>query len=354
MVYNIFSIQISRVLRGVKPVTERQISILKLIVDEYVKSAEPIGSKALAEILNVSSATIRNEMGVLEELGYIEKTHTSSGRIPSEKGYHYYIEGIVKNLDEETNGYFEFEEIFDKEITRDEIIKEAINLLSEATNCTAISLGPNAYNSRVKKIQLVPISSQQALILVITNYGYVESKQISLSQEMDTEELVKVIELLNEMLVDTPISKVSEKLHYEIQHSQIRELLKYRETIVESFIQAFQKFAKSRYYLTGSSNMLYQPEFDDIQKLRKFLTTIENEEIFKIVDQDAEGISVKIGSENQITAMSDCTVISSSYDTVGGEKATISLVGPTRMDYRKVIPLMKYIARHIAKLYEEE
>ncbi len=334
--------------------TERQEIILKLIVDEYVKTAEPIGSKALADDLNVSSATIRNEMSILEDLGYIEKTHTSSGRVPSEKGYRYYIENILKNLDEETNGFFEFDEIFDRDVARDEIIKEAINLLSEATNCTAISLGPNAYHSKVKKIQLVPITSHQALILVITNFGYVESKQISISEEMDTDELIKVIDLLNEMLVDTPISKVSEKLHYEIQHSDIKELLKYRETIVDSFIKAFSKFARSGYYLTGSSNMLYQPEFDDIQKLREFITTIDNNEIFRIVDQDSDGISVKIGSENKVTAMSDCTVITSSYDTLDGEKGSISLVGPTRMDYRKVIPLLKYIARHIAKLYEEE
>lgn len=335
--------------------TKRQEIVLKLIVDEYVKSAEPIGSKTLAEILTVSSATIRNEMSVLEDLGYIEKTHTSSGRIPSEKGYRYYIETIVKNLEEETDGFFEFEELFShKENARDEIIKEAIDLLSQATNCTAISLGPNAYHSKVKKVQLVPITSHQALILVITNYGYVESKQITIQEELDTQELMKVIDLLNELLVDTPISKVSEKLHYEIQHSHIKELLKYRETIVDSFIEAFSKFAQSKYYLTGQSNMLYQPEFNDIQKLREFISAIENNEIFKIVESDAEGISVKIGTENQVTSMQDCTVISSTYDTLDGEKGTISLVGPTRMDYRRVIPLMKYLAKHIQKLYEEE
>lgn len=334
--------------------TKRQEIILKLIVDEYVKSAEPIGSKTLAEVMEVSSATIRNEMSILEDLGFIEKTHTSSGRIPSERGYRYYIETIVKNLDEETDGYFEFDQIFEQGMDRDEIIHEAINLLSEATNCTAISLGPNAYHSKVKKIQLVPLSIHQALIIVITNFGYVESKQINISEDMDQSELVKVIDLLNEMLVDTPIAKVSEKLHYEIQHSHIRELMKYRETIVDSFIEAFSKFAQSRYYLTGSSNMLYQPEFNDIKKLREFISTVENNEIFKIIDQDQEGISVKIGSENQITSMTDCTVISSTYNTHDGEKGTVSLVGPKRMDYRRVIPLIKYIAKHIANLYEEE
>ncbi|MCF7923697.1 MAG: heat-inducible transcriptional repressor HrcA [Candidatus Izimaplasma sp.] len=335
--------------------TERQVKILKMIVDEYVRTAEPIGSKTLSKVLKVSSATIRNEMSILEDLGYIEKTHTSSGRIPSEKGYRYYIETVAKTIEEDTDGYFEFEEIFsNKEAERDIIIKEAINLLSEATNCTAISLGPNAYNSKVKKVQLVQLSPTHGLILVITNYGYVESKEITIEQNMDVDELTKIIDLLNELLKDTPISKVSEKLHYEIEHNQIKELLKYRETIVDSFIEAFSKFAQSRYYLTGQANMLYQPEFNDIDKLREFISTIENKEIFKIIDSEKEGISVKIGTENQVTAMKDITVISSTYDTADGEKGTVSLVGPKRMDYRKAIPLIKYIAKHIQKLYEEE
>ena len=180
--------------------TERQVKILKLIVDEYVKTAEPVGSNNLTEILDVSSATIRNEMSILEDLGYIEKTHTSSGRIPSEKGYRYYIETVAKTIEEDTDGYFEFDKIFsNKEAERDFIIKEAINLLSEATNCTAISLGPNAYNSKVKKVQLVQLSSTHGLILVITNYGYVESKEININQDMDVDELTKVIDLLNEL-----------------------------------------------------------------------------------------------------------------------------------------------------------
>lgn len=335
--------------------TERQEKILRMIVDRYVKTAEPVGSSSLSDEMDVSSATIRNEMSALEDAGYLEKTHTSSGRVPSDRGYHYYIEKIIQNLDEETDGFFEFEELFEnRDKARDELIKEAVDLLSQATNCTAISLGPNAYHSRVKKVQLVPIQKHQALILVITNLGYVESRQINLSDDMDTNELIKVIDLLNEMLVDTPISKVSEKLHYEIQHSQIKELLKYRETIVDSFIDAFSKFAQSKYYLTGQSNMLYQPEFNNIDKLREFIETIENNEIFKIVESNEKGVSVKIGRENELTAMRDCAVISSTYEAGDGEKGTISVVGPSRMEYRKVIPLIKYIAKHISKLYQDE
>jgi len=333
---------------------ERQELVLKLIVEEYVRTAEPVGSRSLSKHMDVSPATIRNEMSDLEDLGFLEKTHTSSGRIPSEKGYRYYIETILKNLENESDAFSEFDSLFEnRDIEREDVIKEAINLLSQATNCTAIALGPNAYNSRVKKVQLIPLKPTLALILVITNLGYVESKQISISEDMEMTELVKVIDLLNEILVDTPISQVSEKLHYEIQHQHIKELLKYRETIVDSFIEAFSKFAQARYYLTGQSNMLYQPEFNDIAKLREFLDTIENNEIFKIVETNADGISVKIGKENTMTSMQDCTVVSANYETQEGDHGTISLVGPTRMEYRKVIPLIRYIAKHLSKLYED-
>lgn len=334
---------------------ERQELIFKLIVEEYVRTAEPVGSRALSKYVDVSPATIRNEMSDLEDLGYLEKTHTSSGRVPSEKGYRYYIESIIKNVENDNETFSEFDKIFDNpETEREDIIKEAVNLLSQATNCTAIALGPNAFNSRVKKVQLVPLRDTMALILVITNMGYVESKQITISEDMEMSELVKVIDLLNELLVDTPISQVSEKLHYEIQHQHIKELLKYRESIVDSFILAFSKFAQARYYLTGQSNMLYQPEYNDIQKLREFINTIENNDIFKIVETNFDGISVKIGRENTMTSMKDCTVVSANYETVEGDHGTISLVGPTRMEYRKVIPLIRYIVKHLSKLYEED
>ena len=330
---------------------ERQELVLKLIVEEYVRTAEPVGSRSLSKFMDVSPATIRNEMSDLEDLGFLEKTHTSSGRIPSEKGYRYYIETIIKNASEESETFSEFDSLFEnKDLAREDLIKEAIDLLSQATNCTAIALGPNAFNSRVKKVQMIPLTTTTALIMVITNLGHVESKQIKISEDMEPGELVKVIDLLNELLVDTPISKVSEKLHYEIQRQHVKELLKYRETIVDSFIEAFSKFAQTRYYLTGQSNMLYQPEFNDIAKLREFINTIENNEIFKLVETNADGVSVKIGTENMVTSMQDCTVVSANYETEEGEKGTISVVGPTRMEYRKVIPLIRYIVKHISKL----
>ena len=318
--------------------SKRQEIILKLIVEEFVKSADPVGSKTLARLLNVSSATIRNEMAGLEELGLIEKTHTSSGRVPSDAGYHYYIEELLSTNDNYTESFNVIDELFsNKEMKRDEAIKQAMNLLSQLTNYTTIALGPSAYGSRVKKIELVPLYDNVSILLVITNL-----------------EMKRVIEIFNDILFDCPISKVSEKLHYEINEHKIKEILIYNSTIIETFLEAFTKFTQSKYYLSGQSNMLYQPEFSDVSRVRELLSFFEKNDIFSLVEDTTKtGLTVKIGKENAISAMQNCTVITVPYGFGGNEKGTIAVVGPTRMEYQKVIPLIKYLAKHMSKLYKE-
>jgi len=335
--------------------SKRQELVLKLIVEEYVKTADPIGSKLLSESLNVSSATIRNEMAELEELGYLEKTHTSSGRVPSDKGYHYYIEKLLADNDNYSASFNVIDELFsNKDIKRDEAIKQAMNLLSQLTNYTTIALGPNAYGSRVKKIELVPLYENISVLLLITNQGHVESKQITIPENTDVEEMKRVIEIFNDILFDCPIAKVSEKLHYEINEHRIKEILIYNSTIIETFLDAFTKFTQSKYYLSGQSKMLYQPEFNDVTRLRELLTFFEKNDIFKLVEDTTKtGITVKIGKENAISAMRDCTVITVPYGFGDSESGTIAVVGPTRMEYQKVIPLIKYLAKHMSKLYKE-
>jgi len=335
--------------------TKRQEIILKLIVEEFVKSADPIGSRTLSELLDLSSATIRNEMASLEELGLLEKTHTSSGRIPSDKGYHYYIEKLITNNQNYNESFNVIDELFsNKEMKRDEAIKQAMNLLSQLTNYTTIALGPSAYGSRVKKIELVPLYEDVSVLLVITNRGHVESKQITIPENTDIEEMKRVIEIFNDILFDCPIAKVSEKLHYEINEHKIKEILIYNSTIIDTFLEAFTKFTQSKYYLSGQSNMLYQPEFSDISRVRELLSFFEKNDIFKLVEDTTKtGITVKIGKENAISAMRDCTVITVPYGFGDNSRGTIAVVGPTRMEYQRVIPLIKYLAKHMSKLYKE-
>jgi len=335
--------------------TQRQETVLKLIIEEYIRTAEPIGSRTLSKILDYSPATIRNEMADLEDLGYIEKTHTSSGRVPSDKGYHYYIDQIIAS-DELYNESFDvIDDLFENSnIKREEAIKQAMNLLSQLTNYTTIALGNNAYGSKVKKIELIPLFETTCVLLVVTNYGHVESKQISVPEHTSLEDMKRVIEIFNEILYDVPISQVSEKLHYEINTDRIKDIMAYNQTIIETFLEAFTKFTQSKFYLSGRNKVLYQPEFSDVDRVRELLTFFEQNDIFKLVENTQEqGVSVRIGKENHIQAMRDCTVISVPYQLNETDSGTIAIVGPTRMEYQKVIPLVKYLASHMSKLYKE-
>jgi len=334
--------------------TKRQEVVLQLIIEEYIKTAEPIGSRTLSKILEFSPATIRNEMADLEDLGYIEKTHTSSGRVPSDKGYHYYIEKILADTENYDKSFNVIDEMFDNaNIRREEAITQAMNLLSQLTNYTTIALGPGAYGQKVKKIELVPLHEETCILLIVTNYGHVESKQIMLPDNTSMEDMKRVIEIFNDILYDCPITKVSEKLHYEINTAKIKDILAYNQTIIDAFLEAFTNFTQSKYYLSGKNKMLYQPEFSDVQRVRELLTFFEQNDIFKLVENtQAQGLSVKIGKENQVSAMRDCTVITVPYELNENEAGTIAIVGPTRMEYQKVIPLVKYLASHMSKLYK--
>lgn len=335
--------------------TLRQEKVLKLIIEEYIKTAEPIGSRTLSKLLDFSPATIRNEMADLEDLGFIEKTHTSSGRVPSDKGYHYYIDTILANDELYDESFNVIDELFENHsIKRDEAIKQAMNLLSQLTNYTTIALGTSAYGSKVKKIELIPLHESTCVLLVVTNYGHVESKQITLPDDTSMEDMKRVIEIFNDILFDTPISQVSEKLHYEINTDRIKEILVYNQTIIDTFLEAFTKFTQSKFYLSGKNKVLYQPEFSDVSRVRELLTFFEQNDIFKLVENtEQQGLSVRIGKENHIKAMRDCTVISVPYQLNEQDSGTIAIVGPTRMEYQKVIPLVKYLASHMSKLYKE-
>jgi len=333
---------------------ERQRNVLKLIVEEFVRTAEPVGSRMLSKLLDFSPATIRNEMADLEEMGYLEKTHSSSGRVPSEKGYHYYVDTLMRE-DDAAIDLTLIDDLFSNEaLARDDAIEQAMNLLSQLTNYTTIALGPNARNSRVKRLELVPLYENVSVLLVITNLGHVESKNITLPKGTDLEELTQIIKILNEILFDVPIAQVSEKLHYEINHDRIKELLNYNKKILEAFLDAFTRFTQSKYYLSGQSNMLYQPEFTDLERVRDLMNFFEKNDILKLVDHtDNNGLTVRIGEENQISAMKDCSVVMVPYEVHDGERGTIAVVGPTRMEYQKVIPLLKYLAAHLSKLYND-
>jgi len=332
-------------------VTNRQKTVLKLIVEEFVRTAEPVGSRTLSKKLGYSPATIRNDMADLEEGGFLEKTHSSSGRIPSDRGYHYYVdtlmnEGVDTDLDMTL-----IDDLFEKNMSREETIERAIDLISQLTNYTSVALGPGAHNARVRKLELIPLNEGTSVMLVVTNYGHVESKHISLPSSTDVDELRHIMQILNDILYDVPISQVSQKLHYEVDQHRIKDLLAYNKQIIDAFLDAFTRFTQSKFYLSGQSNILYQPEFKDLDRVRELMSFFERNDILRLVEHsNSNGLTVRIGSENQIQAMKDCSVITVPYEVGEGERGTIAVVGPTRMEYRKVIPLLQYLASHLSKL----
>ena len=336
--------------------TERQNQILKIIIEEYVKTAEPVGSESICQRLGVSSATVRNEMSVLEKEGYLDKTHSSSGRIPVDKGYRYYVEVLLK---EENGDVFE-KQVYDivdniftnRIVSREDAIKKVCTLISQITNYTTVALEPGESDQMIARIELVPLKDMDYLMIVITTTGHIESRNVSFSEdEVNADDLKKVVEILNDVLKGTSLKDVSNKLSYIMENHLIQEFLEYRESIINNFIDAFMKFAESNYYVTGSSNMLVQPEFQDANRLRKLIDILEQKDIVQVIkNSPTDGISIKIGKETGMEVLDKATIITVPYDDEFGKKGSIAIVGPTRMDYKRVIPLLEYIAQDISKL----
>ena len=336
--------------------TDRQKLILKAIVEEYVKTAVPVGSFALIDkpYLNFSSATIRAEMAYLEDKGYIEKTHTSSGRIPSDKGYRYYVENLVTRDYNVVDKFPLIDEIFlNHELARNEAIKEAINLLSDLTNYTSVVLGPNTLTSTVKKIDFIPLSEKDAVILIVTNQGHVQNQVITVPNGMKLEDLRQVVLTLDDVLKNMPLSRVPAILNEQFARMQINELMKYQDQLINSFLNAFQKFYNENIYLSGMSNVFELPEFNDVGTVKRFMKAMDKKSLIRLVGDDSRGLSVKIGLENEVIHMDNCTIISVPYRVSEEEIGKIAVIGPTRMEYKKVIPLVEYIASNLTKLYRK-
>lgn len=334
--------------------SNRQKLILKAIIEEYVESNEPVGSKVLTAkpYLDFSSATIRYDMAMLEEMGLLEKTHTSSGRIPSELGYRYYVEHLVIRDYDVCEQFPLIDKLFDnQQLKREEVLEGAINLLSELTNYMTVASSSNLDHNRIKKIDLVQISQNEGILLIVTNQGHVENIRISFPVG-EFDDLKSAIETLDQLLRDRFICDIEKILNSKEVVNKIEDYMVYQEEILNAFSKAFANFSKEKVFQSGYEAIFGQPEFQDVSKVRKLINTISNNNVFDLIT-DNTGLSVKIGTENNITNINDCTVISVPYFINDDDSGTIAVIGPTRMEYRKVIPLLEYIANNMSKLFKK-
>ena len=334
-------------------ITERQKLILKLIVEEYVKTNQPVGSMTLLQRndIDVSPATIRNEMAALENEGYLEKTHTSSGRVPSEKGYRLYVQLIMGDKKKKKHNFPLIDEIFEKDaLNQEEAIKDSVMLVSQLTNYAAVVLDDASYSAKIKRLELIPLGNNKAVLILVTDRGYVESNKIMLPEDMGVDDLKLAVTMLDELLRDTPISKIDETLYQRAHDGSFDIYLKYHKELISVLVQTFTQMAKDKYFVSGQSQMMNLPEFQDVNKVKQLFESIEREDILKVVPTGSNDISVRIGSDNSIQMMKDCTVISVPYELNDGSKGAIAIIGPTRMEYDKVIPILEYIAGNVKKV----
>ena len=324
--------------------TERQENILKLITTEYIKSARPVGSNLICDELKCSSATVRNEMASLEDLGLLEKTHTSSGRVPSEKGYRYYVDHLMHPKELNGEDMLKLQIIFNNnQLELNDTLSESLKLISDITNYTSIVLGGASHDNKLKEIRVVPIDTENLIVIVVTDTGHVENKKITL-KNVSLDEIKKTVDLINELITGTPIDEVSSKLEFEIKPI-IGRYVKEHEIVYNTFYQVFKDFSNKNINVVGRNNILKQPEFNNIDKIQDIFDKLDNkEEMINSIKEENNDIKIYIGKENKLD--DDVTVIQTKYNSKGQE-GTIAIVGPKRMDYDRVVTLLEYIKDNI-------
>lgn len=323
--------------------TDRQLQILQVIVDDFISSAQPVGSRQISKKswIGYSPATIRNEMADLEELGFLEKTHSSSGRVPSEKGYRFYVDHLLKPKAMSTNDIQLIQSLFQNQLLEmEQVIRESANILSELTSYTTILLGPNVANHRVRTFQLVPLSPTTAVSIIVTDNGHVENRMISLPEQLDASDIEKIVNILNERLVGVPLLELHHKLELETA-KVLRQHVHAAGSIIESLLTITSDKLNTNVYVGGIVNMLNQPEFHDINKVKKLMELMDaKSQVISLFHPSGNELEIRIGSENNHLQIEDCSVITATYSIGNEQQGSIAIIGPTRMDYRRAVALV--------------
>ena len=335
--------------------TNRQLQILQVIIDDFVTSAQPVGSRQISkkEGITFSPATIRNEMADLEELGFLEKTHTSSGRVPSEKGYRYYVDHLLEPKTILPSDIEQIQQLFKNHVIETEqMIRKSANILSELTTYTTILLGPDVQKHRVKKFQIVPLTDTSAVAIIVTDNGHVENRLITLPPDFSPADIEKTVNILNDRLTGVPLEQLHLKLENELL-AILKQHILTAESVVQSIIHSSQQ-SEGKVYYGGKTNMLNQPEFHDLNKVRMLMELIDKEsQVQSLFKPQQPGIEIRIGSENNHLAMENCSVITASFTLGEEQQGAIAIIGPTRMDYQRVVTLLDFMQRGLNEAFKK-
>jgi heat-inducible transcriptional repressor len=319
--------------------SKRQTEILKIIIEDYIKEAKPVGSKSICNMLGCSSATVRSEMSFLEELGLLEKTHISSGRIPSSKGYRYYVDNIMEPKKLTGADMLKLQQIFkNNKLVLTDAITKSLELISELTDCTIISLGNTSSENFISKVEVVPVNDISVVAIIVTDKGHVENRTVKFDEKIDIMEVKRTVDLINKYIVGTPLEEVNAKLEFEVKPI-IAESVNYQKKIFDAFMEFVNDVTDtSNVHMAGRNNVL--KNFDDVDKIKNILDKFEDKDFIKNIKAKENGINIYIGGESEFDP--DVSIIKAKY-SIAGEEGTIAIIGPKRMEYDRATTLLQYI-----------
>ena len=330
---------------------ERKKKILQAVIDEYVNTAEPVSSAALVEKygLNYSSATVRNELAELEKKGYLDKAHTSSGRIPSEKGYRFYVDELIK---EDDISLEEMKYIQSKLSTKvneiEDLAKIATSTLSEITHYTTVAIGPKVETQIIEEIKFVLLGTRMLMVVIVTDSGLVKETIIKYDEDITQSQIETLNNLFNSKLKGKPLSKIDKPME-----EYILSEINYSIDVIKPIIDQINKIVDEAetIYLEGANKAFDLPEFKSLELAKNFVNVLDEKELMlDILDSGmAKDINVYIGDENDKEELKDFSVVTFKHSIGDKELGTIGIIGPKRMNYSKVISVMKYISKKISE-----
>ena len=344
---------------GTQELSDRKLKILHAIIQNYLETGEPVGSRTISKYsdLNLSSATIRNEMADLEELGYIIQPHTSAGRIPSDKGYRLYVDMLMSEKEQELTEMQD--QMLEKADKMDQLLKQAAKVLANNTNYATLVSSPMNNGNKIKFIQLSMVDEEQVIAVIVLGGNVIKNKIIDVDEPLSNESLLKLNMLLNTTLNGMPIEEINLGLIARLKeqagiHSEVIG------NVLDAVADAIQIDEDMQIYTSGATNIFKYPELSDKQSAQEIISAFEEkQQLTELVTQtlsreDNTGIQVYIGDETPVDTMKDCSIVTATYELGEGVKGTIGIVGPKRMDYEHVLSSMKRLQSELDQMFHKK
>lgn len=336
---------------------ERKKKILQIIIEDYISSAEPVGSRTIARKydLGLSPATIRNEMSDLELLGYLEQPHTSAGRIPSAQAYRFYVDALIEPGTLTDNDMALIDGWYNERRRNiDDIFQSTAKILSRMTQNVSMVLTNQQTIANFCYLKFLPLDSQHAILCIVADDGSMDTNVVDIPLGMSSEEMDYLAGKMSKLLEDRNLSDISVEILQNVHTDVVEDKL-----IFSSLLQAVRKMTgrrqEQKVFLGGTKQLLNQPEFRDVERVRNLLGILEEEKVLKDLLQGGEdsGLKVTIGSENKFTGIQDCSMVQATYRLNGQIVGTMAVLGPTRMEYGKVISVMDYLHKYLKTILDK-